>query len=370
MTRAEILDRSPVEILLDHRRAYVRRTRDRGRIGELVGHLAHHRGDLPLRVRRGGRLAALRQLDRGGQRPAPGAEVLRGELRAEVPADVRVQLALVEVAAASLFELVLKKPRPGEGEQILHRSCELCIDDRAADHDVVLAAVAKGDARPTHADMALPQRRDPERARGLGVPLGTDAEPAEVDQPHRDRRDLLLRQAVERHVLGHRLAQRGKALGKTDQLVVLRLLLLRAEISVVEVLLPPRRVDSGRLQLRFRTWRDPDVLPGGRNRKRLDSLQLYRVRDLAPVGVDIAKTAFRPLPAPANAARHGAPLPRTGPKLILAADGFTWNCRARGRPDGAGAARGVASRSRSRGNRARDRAPAVRPFAREPACDR
>src|SRR3954470_3388921 len=96
MARAEIVDRSPVEILLDHRRADVRGARNRGGVAELLADLPPHRGyRLPLRGRRL-RQPALGERDGGDQRPAPRAEVLRAELVAHVPPDVVVELARVE----------------------------------------------------------------------------------------------------------------------------------------------------------------------------------------------------------------------------------------------------------------------------------
>ncbi len=54
------------------------------------------------------------------------------------------------------------------------------------------------------------------------------------------------------HVLDHRGTEVGQALGEPNQAIELRLLLLGAEICVVQVLAPPRRVDTGCLQLRGR----------------------------------------------------------------------------------------------------------------------
>src|SRR5437764_5189502 len=102
MPRPEIIDRSPVEILLDDGRADVGRPRDGRSVPELLPHPAHHLGDATL----GGGLAVrwplLRELDRGRQRAAPRPEVLRSELLAQMGADVRVQPPLVEVAVRPL----------------------------------------------------------------------------------------------------------------------------------------------------------------------------------------------------------------------------------------------------------------------------
>jgi hypothetical protein len=82
-------------------------------------------------------------------------------------------------------------------------------------------------------------------------------------------------------VLRHRLAERGQGLGEPDQLVEFRLFLRRAEIAVVEVLLSAGSIESGRLQIRGRAGRDPDVAPRRRNDERRDPLEVRLVRDLA-----------------------------------------------------------------------------------------
>jgi len=51
------------------------------------------------------------------------------------------------------------------------------------------------------------------------------------------------------HVARHRSAQVRQTLGKADQPVEFRLLLLCAEVRVIQVLLPAGSVDSRRLQI-------------------------------------------------------------------------------------------------------------------------
>ena len=137
--------------------------------------------------------------------------------------------------------------------------------------------------------VALAQRRDPVRAGLLRVSLRADAEPAGVDQAHRDRRDALPVERLVIQVLGGRSPQLGQTLGEADQPVELRLLLLRAEIGVVEVLPPTGSVDAGRLQLRARARRDPDVLPRGRNHQRANSLELLFLADRITARIEITE---------------------------------------------------------------------------------
>ena len=149
------------------------------------GDVAHHCRNSLLCL--GGilRRLVLGELDRGEQRPAPRPEVLGGVAVAEIALHVVVELALAEVAMRPIRELVLEQPRPGHGAQVANRSSQLGVDDGAPHHDRVLAAVAERDARAANAHVALPERRDAERARLLCVAVAADAEPAEIDQAGR-----------------------------------------------------------------------------------------------------------------------------------------------------------------------------------------
>ena len=95
MPGPEILDRSPVEILLDHCRTDIGSPRNRGRISELLGHAAHDGRHRPLLRCLGlGKAVALRmlgELNRSEQRSAPRSEILSGELVSEVDLDVVVE---------------------------------------------------------------------------------------------------------------------------------------------------------------------------------------------------------------------------------------------------------------------------------------
>ena len=96
------------------------------------------------------------------------------------------------------------------------------------------------------------------------------------------RETLKTAKGLALHVLRHRLAQIRKALREADELVEFLLLLSCPVFGVIEILPPARSVDAGRLQLRCASWRDPDVLPCGRDRERPDALELRLVPDRAP----------------------------------------------------------------------------------------
>src|SRR3954451_17259343 len=97
MPGAEIVDRSAIEILLDYGRTDVGRACHRRRISEPLADGSHHRRDHALLLRR--RLCGLTlgERHRRGESASPRAEVLCGELRAHVLADVLVQTSRAEV---------------------------------------------------------------------------------------------------------------------------------------------------------------------------------------------------------------------------------------------------------------------------------
>src|SRR5919202_4967986 len=125
MTRPEILDRSSVEVLVDYRGTDVARARDRGRIPESFSDDAHDGSDRSLRLGRRLGDAAFREGDRCRQSPTPGAEVLGGEVVAEVIPDVVVQPRAREVVEASLPLVAEEPPAAAKHQQLLQRVGEL-----------------------------------------------------------------------------------------------------------------------------------------------------------------------------------------------------------------------------------------------------
>src|SRR3954464_9168015 len=145
----KIVDRSPVEILLDDRRADVRRARYGRRVSEPLADRPHHRRDRALLLGHRLGFSPLRELDRGHQRPAPGAEVLGSELLAEVIVDVLVQAPRAEVDELTVMLVAEEAAPAGHGEQLLDRARELGVDEhRPAEHSV-LRAEAEGDLAAT-----------------------------------------------------------------------------------------------------------------------------------------------------------------------------------------------------------------------------
>ena len=231
MPRSEIGDRSPVQVLLDHRRADVGRAADRRRVSELLGDAAAHGGDVLLRLRS----------------PSPTVpRSARPIAASSVPPHVRKSLTVksspmcsctywlrcrsVRLVERAVLVAEAEEPRPPRSaSSSLQRVGQLCVEDRGADPHLVLAAEVERDPAPANVDMALAQRRDPVRAGLLRVALRARPEPAQVDQTQGDRADACAVEMVAVHVLGHRRADRRQLLAEAHELVELRLLLLRAE---------------------------------------------------------------------------------------------------------------------------------------------
>src|SRR5918994_7961943 len=97
MPRAKVIDRTPVEILLDNRRADVRGSGHCRRVSELLSDEAHHGGDHAPGFALGLADPSLSEADGGRQRAAPGTEVLAREFVPHMLLDVLVQLSRGEV---------------------------------------------------------------------------------------------------------------------------------------------------------------------------------------------------------------------------------------------------------------------------------
>src|SRR5205823_2893055 len=138
---------------------------DRRGISELLGDAPHYRGDRPLRRA----VLALRPFgegDRSEQRPAPCAEVLRGELGAQMLLHVLVKALarqVVELAVAPVAE----DARTGNLEQLVQRGGELLVDDRPAHLDLLLAGEGERDPVAVHGEMPFCERRNAVSVRAL-----------------------------------------------------------------------------------------------------------------------------------------------------------------------------------------------------------
>src|SRR5215213_2934957 len=227
MAWTKVIDRSTVPILLDDGWTDVRRARDGRSVSELLADQTHDGRDGALGFRLRFRRASLCKGDGRDERPAPGAEVLGRELLAHVLLDVFVQLPPREAEDLVVRSIAEQPPPAFELDERPHRVGELGVDEGRMHPDAVLAAIPERHATAANADVVLVQCRDAERAVLLHVPIRSDSKPAEVDELERERARPLAAQLLARQVRGHRLANSGQPLGEADQLVVLRLFLLR-----------------------------------------------------------------------------------------------------------------------------------------------
>src|SRR5690349_6696395 len=119
MSWPEILDRSAVEVLLDHGWTDVARTCDGRCIPQAFPDASHDGRHPAFRLGLGLGDAALGEPDRGSERAAPRAEVLGRELLAHVDADVVVQVFAGEVVEVALPLVAEEPPAGGEIEELL-----------------------------------------------------------------------------------------------------------------------------------------------------------------------------------------------------------------------------------------------------------
>ena len=164
MPRAKVVDRAPVEILLDDGGADVRRARNGRRVSEA---LADDCASPPPR----GALPPSRSPGRSRSARATAAISVPPQVRKSFAvnsspmclADVLVQLAVAQVAVAAVRKLVAEEPATAlERPEGLHRLGELGVHDRSANPDLVLSAVLERDPASPDAHVALVQRRDSE----------------------------------------------------------------------------------------------------------------------------------------------------------------------------------------------------------------
>jgi hypothetical protein len=106
-------------------------------------------------------------------------------------------------------------------------------------------------------------------------------------------------------VLGHRGPQVRKTIGEADEAVELGLLLLGAEVRVVEILPAAGGIETGRLQLGGAAGRDPDIAPRRRNGEGFDPLDHRRIGDPIPARVAVPERLAPSRPGPSSTARHG-----------------------------------------------------------------
>src|SRR6266536_3881069 len=149
--------------------------------------------------------------------------------------DVLVQAGAGQAAERIVVAITEEAGPSRQRKELFHRVRELSVDDSRPYPGAMFAPVTKGDPAPANRDMALTQRRDAESPRRPRIAIGPDPEPAEVDQPHRERAGPFRLEGLAFQMLAHRLPELRKALGKPHQAVEFLLLLACSEFGVVEV---------------------------------------------------------------------------------------------------------------------------------------
>src|SRR4029079_15956102 len=134
----------------------------------------------------------------------------------------------------------------------------------------------------------------------LGVLLAADAKEAPVEQPHRACEDALAARLSGAELPAARRARLRQRPGEVEHLLELLAVAPEAPLVVVAVLLPPTRIRADRLDVAVRQRADPDVLPGGRDRKRLNSRERLGIVEASAAGIQIREAA-----AAADAANSG-----------------------------------------------------------------
>ena len=240
----------------------------------------------------------------------PGAEVLRGELVADLLLDVLVDLVgahVLPAVAVAVGDQVLgaAAPAPHRLDRLAHRP----VADRL---DAALAALG-GEVEDHLAvadrDVFAEQGRDAVALVGFGVELAADPEEAEVEEPHRAGQRPLARHPVARQIPRRRPSQARQG----DRELAHRLELARRRPPlpglVVAVLLAAGGVDPGRLDMAEGVRADPHLLPGRRDRQLADPRQGLLVLHPPAVGVEVAEPLAAPAAGDSRAGAVGAPQP-------------------------------------------------------------
>ncbi len=209
----------------------------------------------------------------------PGAEVLGGEVL-EQPVEVEVHRRGVQVAPAALELVGEQALGPAAAPpQAVQRDEHLGVVDLDAVLDAGLALEPEDERVLVLRHVPLLEGGQPEGAVGVGVDVAADAEVAEVQQAYGDGVRALQRHPLQPEVTLDRSTGRRELARSRQDAVELHLVALDPPVRVVEVLPPSRVVGADGLDVPVRVRRDPDLLPRGWDRQRLDALDLVGVGD-------------------------------------------------------------------------------------------
>jgi hypothetical protein len=143
--------------------------------------------------------------------------------------------------------------------------------------------VAERDLRTAAGDVLAQHRRQAVGLAPAGVPVAADAEEAEVEQAHGAGGGPGPGQAAAGEVQCDLGAQFGQGTGDLPHVFVQGLLLLGAELFVVEALAAACVVGADGLEVTARPRADPHVPPGGRDDQGPDAGEMLGVLQRRPV---------------------------------------------------------------------------------------
>src|SRR5690606_4149398 len=278
-----------VVVGLDDCRVDVALAADRRRVAE---HLGDRFDDVIDRLR--ARALVLRpgmagQLACAGQRAAPGAVVLGGQLLATDLLEVRVHVVGLDQVALAVVVQVAEDLIAGELQALLDEPRQALIGHIDVLLDAALAAELKADRIALQVDVLRAQRRQPKRLVDARVLLVADADQRRLQEPDDASQHLLAGQAAHAQVVVGALADDRQDGGEVHQMVVLVSVADLAPALVVDVLLPAAVVPPGGLNVAGGVWADPDISPGRRNGQLLDPRAHLAVADRLAVRVAVAE---------------------------------------------------------------------------------
>ncbi len=189
------------------------------------------------------------------------------------------------------------------------------VRHRPDDLLAVFAGVGELDGAGPAAGVPAQQRGEAVAVVQFGVAVAADAEEAEVEQAHGRGQHPLPGQSAVAQMAFDGLPHRGQHLGDVEHVLVLGLLLLGAELRVVQVLAASGGVGAHGLQVPVGTGADPHVAPGRRDDQLPDPGQLRGVAQRFPPGAEVPEAA--PVPQPTVPGVRGAAVVETHPGLLF-----------------------------------------------------
>ena len=135
--------------------------------------------------------------------------------------------------------------------------------------------------------MAIAQRRRAEALVGLGVGVVPHAHMAEIEHPDDGGEDRVARQRAAREIGLDTLAQTGQRAAEIGTTLIFVRLLPGPEGGVIAILLAPLLVQAGRLDVAERIGAEPAFDISGRERDRVQPVDLGAIGDALALGLEI-----------------------------------------------------------------------------------